>query len=786
MNSVDELCQDLMSIIRHQFQLLDADLKADRARLDRENALEKNELQAKIRFLEAKVAEQNALWRQSEALHRERHDGARSDSLRMNDQDISSSHPLPSHKQPAAVTSESMPSEQYEELLSRYNKLHKKHTCIVDAYSKLIEKCRDDKKNIEAWKHYIDRKHNKAIRRETGEGPKLQRGQQGAVQPGHVRVGSEVQDPVEDPSSPIDGFAQPLIGADNAVIDAEQSTQGISSSQAHAQPEVRGSAEQPSNPAGESLRQQASSEEPMVVSVRSLRRKRKPTPDRTVQIADHGSKTKRIKREILSSSPAVPLKSADMLDREGSLDLDDVGNVARKPQKLRQEESLSSRTDVHGDGAELSDISDLATTGRLIPPRFEVHRQAQSSAPSAALKDVAAPQGANAQSDTAKTCPLGAERTAARSVMSKDASGHPSMSSTDTLPMVMAPAEGQATGQGNAAILRSVDKNIRIMPPTSISSPQRPRRTRRMSVARIPEMADDGDQARMIGGDGPNTPQANLDKEGSLAASMRKPSLWKSVKNSMGPKDFEIDVQSMQPSTHPDPVDHVAQKGLQSSITLDPELETNSRLKDDVILSHSKRRMSWHDLSEDTGTSQTTPKQPASFHGTTGTFRRRIHGRKSLRDAAAEDLQLGDFKINPHFNQGLNYAFAESVRSQAQRRCLPGCVRDDCCGSKFKRFIEIGGFPQPLPPGKAQTSSESTNEQGDATVQAKSLADQYGKHRQAFERRKTPPGFWRADMPNTQELERDREVARRMEREKVGERQREAMRRGGKWLFRDE
>ena len=66
------------------------------------------------------------------------------------------------------------------------------------------------------------------------------------------------------------------------------------------------------------------------------------------------------------------------------------------------------------------------------------------------------------------------------------------------------------------------------------------------------------------------------------------------------------------------------------------------------------------------------------------------------------------------------------------------------------------------------------------------FANQHGKHRHAFERRSTPPGFWRTDMATTQEEEEDRAKAREMERKKVEERWREAMRTGGRWLFRDE
>jgi hypothetical protein len=66
------------------------------------------------------------------------------------------------------------------------------------------------------------------------------------------------------------------------------------------------------------------------------------------------------------------------------------------------------------------------------------------------------------------------------------------------------------------------------------------------------------------------------------------------------------------------------------------------------------------------------------------------------------------------------------------------------------------------------------------------LANMHGRHRHAFERRKSPPGFWRADFPTTQEEMSDREKAAQVERELVAQRYEEAMRPGGAFMFRDE
>ena len=75
--------------------------------------------------------------------------------------------------------------------------------------------------------------------------------------------------------------------------------------------------------------------------------------------------------------------------------------------------------------------------------------------------------------------------------------------------------------------------------------------------------------------------------------------------------------------------------------------------------------------------------------------------------------------------------------------------------------------------------------------------DRYGKHRQTFSRAVEPPGFWDADFPDTQREEELADMAGEVERRKVEERWREAMRgdvgvgggRNGKgpmWLFADE
>lgn len=181
-----------------------------------------------------------------------------------------------------------------------------------------------------------------------------------------------------------------------------------------------------------------------------------------------------------------------------------------------------------------------------------------------------------------------------------------------------------------------------------------------------------------------------------------------------------------------------------------------------------------------------------------------------LRCRPLHRLNIDDFRIDPKYSE-LGYAYTETIRNHEQRRCLPGCTKD-CC-SAMRKFAaanllpnlprKYGLFDDPDPNlddddltlqgylggGYAQIIKNATPEEKKQMLvdaRTKAFADQHGKHRQAFERRNTPPGFWRTDMPTTQEEEEDREEARRMERQKVEERWREAMRGGGRYIFKDE
>ncbi|CAI4215266.1 unnamed protein product [Parascedosporium putredinis] len=175
-----------------------------------------------------------------------------------------------------------------------------------------------------------------------------------------------------------------------------------------------------------------------------------------------------------------------------------------------------------------------------------------------------------------------------------------------------------------------------------------------------------------------------------------------------------------------------------------------------------------------------------------------------IRAKALSLLQLDDFKINPAFNGGHDFAYSEVVRNKEERAGLPGCVDMDCCGKGFRAMAlaERGNgrrtaeqlvedrklLEQFLGDERHRLFSMTKEERVELWVKAKTqeLANRIGTHRHRFGRMKSPPGFWRTDFPETQELEEDRAQAARQEREMIQERYQEAVRPGGKWIFRDE
>ena len=193
-----------------------------------------------------------------------------------------------------------------------------------------------------------------------------------------------------------------------------------------------------------------------------------------------------------------------------------------------------------------------------------------------------------------------------------------------------------------------------------------------------------------------------------------------------------------------------------------------------------------------------------------------IHGStragRPLRSRPVRSLRLDDFKLNPAVNSGVDFAFNQVIRNKDQRRCLPNCTKPECCGDKFDKIVRIGGVPAPPARGLWDSSQMDDADQDHRLLRdftgldvealdsmpraekdlllerakAHKLGSEYGRHRHAHERPASPPGFWRTEMPTTQEVEGDKAKALVVERQKIEGRYREALKGSGKWIFRDE
>lgn len=171
-----------------------------------------------------------------------------------------------------------------------------------------------------------------------------------------------------------------------------------------------------------------------------------------------------------------------------------------------------------------------------------------------------------------------------------------------------------------------------------------------------------------------------------------------------------------------------------------------------------------------------------------------------LRSRPVSRLNLSHFKLNPNVNNGYEYAYDETVRNKAERKCLPGCTRPECCGGQMEALAATLGPDAKvsdddlliylLGPGsedKIRTLTTVARENLLHEARARRVADAYGKmHRNLHQRAHSPSGFWNVDMPGSQEERKNREEAKWRERQEVERRYREASKEGGKWGFADE
>ncbi|KAL1743354.1 DNA repair protein endonuclease SAE2/CtIP C-terminus-domain-containing protein [Schizophyllum fasciatum] len=186
------------------------------------------------------------------------------------------------------------------------------------------------------------------------------------------------------------------------------------------------------------------------------------------------------------------------------------------------------------------------------------------------------------------------------------------------------------------------------------------------------------------------------------------------------------------------------------------------------------------------------------------------YGKEQERGADAGDTTINAaFAIDRERNGGADFQFADVVRGREGRRGLQA-TDCECC----REYYEAVG---PLPPrqqaplwrspsrsptehrpgcthegkvghggsdnrGDQAHREEETRSHWDEGIQAHRQA--ISRHRERWERAKTPPGYWEIGFPSTQEAEDINERAREMHREKLRAVEAEAERGEGRWRRR--
>ncbi|KAI9842140.1 MAG: hypothetical protein M1837_007427 [Sclerophora amabilis] len=560
-------------------------------------------------------------------------------------------------------------------------------------------------------------------------------------------------------------------------------------------------------------------DEPMVLSERKIKRRREVQNPRRVHRQNVGFEEGGPNTPIEIKNEALPSSSWSLpeFQNHDSLDLDEVGQTVRTPKKQRalQQMQVYRRNFSHTKDAP----SDTNCPEKIAESFNQQAAGTFEALRSSGFKNSTENQNEGSASNTNTPhlpLPLGLSTL-------KGGRPFPSNASDKKDQRKEKPSMTVET-----AVLQPQSPNVRLLPRTndSASARSRPRRFDRREVGahRIHHMTEDGEEflpkSQKASGGVASNPQQKASTESEMIADRRLDSLLKQP----SPRNPTlIGNSSLQTKT-----DRV--KPESPTLTPKRRIETPNRSQQ-----QPHGRSSFRDIN---------PKQPgqglgfpdrASAHLPNPTKSnhldfvespqpipsppcknlKTLSASERLRAQPISQLTPENFKVNPNCNTGFEYAFSETVRNRDDRRCLPGCTRPACCGNVFRKIVEVGGLTAaqgngprwgasvPTDPEAAdmrlleeylgssrreELEQMSESDKAELLIQAKTkqFADRHGRHRQRFERKRTPPGFWRTDMPTTQEVEKDQMEAKKMEKEVVEERRREALKEGGRWMFRDE
>lgn len=520
------------------------------------------------------------------------------------------------------------------------------------------------------------------------------------------------------------------------------------------------------------------SESPVIISERSLRRKRKPPgrlrnadmPDNMQAQQDTMKKPFMVKSEPHSSSPSTHFFHSTSTNPQDSMDLDEVGERHFTPRKrrrlldeeLRRMSGPEIQTEAHNSedfqDQTIVTVTDEEADGEEFPD----------------LK----PQGRRHDFEVA------------------DESRIPSgISPTEgSQPVLDKPREVMLA---SSSILKSKDPNVQPLPSKrsflkALGRPLSP--SQRIAVSNTLGIQDGREDASQA------SDRYSL-KGGSTTAKSYKP--YRVIDN-----DQPLGHISSERSPRKSPIDSVAKS---KKATRDP----NGQGK--VMKTYSRSITEKYDTPRSTIQKSNAVKSRRSYRVPSDEPEdpdKTLVEQETLRSKPRKFLRPEDFKINPIHNHGYAYPVSEVVRNRDQRSCLPGCTRPDCCGSAIRSIVAMGGYlPAPRNSGLSKDISLDYDLDDDErclqayvgddyprlknlpwedkeellwAARTEQFANAYGKHRYQYGRQQTPPGFWDADMPSTQQEIKNKTIAKAMQKAKVAEMHREAMKPGGRYKFRDE
>ncbi|TBU36970.1 DNA repair protein endonuclease SAE2/CtIP C-terminus-domain-containing protein [Dichomitus squalens] len=166
-------------------------------------------------------------------------------------------------------------------------------------------------------------------------------------------------------------------------------------------------------------------------------------------------------------------------------------------------------------------------------------------------------------------------------------------------------------------------------------------------------------------------------------------------------------------------------------------------------------------------------------------------GRYGPEAQAGKETINALFEVDPERNGGVGFQFEEVVRDREKRKQLHGgdC---ECCRDYYEA---VGPLPARLQPPMwrspesspskkpARISFGDDNEDASSSFAIEEHKNAISRHRQGWERPKTPPGYWNIGFPTTQEVDAMNAEAARMHERKRAMVAEEAER-GGKYRKR--